>query len=164
MNNKNILFGLFAVATGGLIFLLVDKNKSNKVQPSFSGCDGLNGNESTDNMCNHLSSEHEHCEKELRNILASAKNGKNCTKDVIDVWDREINHHFQEEENVVFPKLLKKDSSLKSSINDLLNDHKFFYSAIADMKRLGNCQRLSVLFCNRLLNHIQKEEKLFATV
>jgi len=160
---NNILFGLLGVvATGGLILFL--NKKSNKTESSFSGCNGLKGDESMDNMCNHLSSEHGQAEKELIKILKSVNSGKHCTKDVIDIWDKEINHHFQEEENVVFPAMLKKDSSLKPVIDDLLNDHKFFYSAISEMKRLGNCDNLSVMFCEKLFNHIEKEEKLFNNV
>jgi len=166
MNKQGkIIFGLLGIiATGGLIFLF-NKSDKKEIQKSFSGCDGLSGNESTDNMCNHLSLEHGKAEKEIVKILQSANSGNNyCTKDVVDIWDKEINHHFQEEENVVFPKILKSNIALKPIIDDLLNDHKFFYSAISEMKRVGNCQNLSVMFCDKLLNHIEKEERLFTLV
>lgn len=157
------MFGLLGVvATGGLILFL--NKKSKVVESSFSGCNGLNGNESMSNMCNHLSSEHANTEKEIVNILCSANDGKPCTKEVIDVWDKELKHHFQEEENVVFPEMIKKDKSLKPIIDDLLNEHKFFYSAISEMKRLGNCDNLSIMFCEKILKHIDKEEKLFNNI
>ena len=156
---SKILFGIIGVvATGGLLLLLKDNKKT---EPSYSGCNGLKGNESIDNMCNHLSSEHHQTEREIINILISASKNKNhCTKDVVDVWDKELKHHFQEEENVVFPSLIKKDKSLQPVIDDLLEEHKFFYSAINEMKRIGNCNNLSVMFCEKLLQHIDKEEEL----
>ncbi len=160
---SKILFGFIGVvATGGILLLLKNNNKT---ETSYSGCNGLKGDESISNMCNHLSSEHHQTEREIINILISASKNKNhCTKDVVDVWDKELKHHFQEEENVVFPNILKKDKSLKPIIDDLLEEHKFFYSAITEMKRTGNCDNLSVMFCEKLLKHIDKEEELFKNI
>lgn len=161
--NDKILFGLLGlIGLGGLIYFL--NKKSNKIESSFSGCNGLKGDENIDTMCNHLSSEHANTEREIYNILSSAKNGNNCTKDVVDIWDKELKHHFQEEEKVVFPNILNKDKSLKPIIDNLLKEHDYFYSAISEMKKSGSCNILPVEFCDRLLMHIEKEEKIFNNI
>jgi hemerythrin-like domain-containing protein len=161
--NDKIIFGLLGlIGLCGLIYFF--NKKSNKVESSFSGCNGLKGDEGIDNMCNHLSSEHANTEREIINILFSANKGKSCTKDVIDVWDKELKHHFQEEENVVFPNMLNKNKSLKPIIDDLLNEHNYFYSTINEMKKSGNCDNLSVEFCQKILRHIEKEEELFNNI
>lgn len=162
-SGNKIFYSLLGVlATGGLILFFSKKPK--KTEQSYSGCNGLKGNEKMDDMCHHLSSEHEKAEKEIRNILNSLNSGVHCTKDVVDVWEKELKHHFQEEENVVFPKILKKDPSFKPIIDNLLEEHKFFYTAILEMKRLGNCDSISIMFCEKLLNHIDKEENLFKNI
>lgn len=160
---NKIFYGLLGViATGGLILFFSKKEK--KTEQSYSGCNGLKGNEKMDDMCHHLSSEHEQAEKEIKSILYSLKSGVHCTKDIVDVWDKELKHHFQEEENVVFPAMLKKEPSVKPIIDDLIKEHNFFYSAISEMKRLGNCDNISIMFCEKLLNHINKEENLFKNI
>lgn len=134
-----------------------EKNKSN-----FSGCDGLKGNETMGDMCNHLHSEHENAEKEIRKIL-SLNNNDECSRKLINVWSKEINHHFGEEERVVFPAMLKKNKSFEPEIKKLLEEHKYFYKIIDEIKNknCSNCGNLPKDFCKKLLNHIEKEEKLF---
>lgn len=159
-NGSKILIGAGVFAVLGLLFF---SNKKNKKNENVSGCDGLNGNEKMGDMCNHLHSEHEMAEKELKNILKGSKSNFECSKKLIDVWSKEIKHHFGEEEKVVFPAILKKNKSFKPDVDELLNEHKYFYGVIDKIKnkRCINCGELTKSFCNNLFKHIEKEENLF---
>lgn len=161
-SGKKILIGVGVFSLLGLLFISNrGKNKDN-----FSGCDGLSGDEKIGDMCKHLNLEHVNAEKELKKILNNGKSNFECSKKLIDVWSKEIEHHFGEEENVVFPSILKKDKSLKTDVDNLLNEHKYFYNTIDKIKnkRCINCGELTKSFCNNLFKHIEKEENLFKKV
>lgn len=160
-NGGKILIGVGVFALLGLLF--ISGRRKNSKNEDVSGCDGLSGNEKMVDMCNHLHLEHEAAEKELKNILKGGKSNFECAKKLIDVWSKEIKHHFGEEEKVVFPAILKKDKSFEPIINDLLKEHEYFYSIINSIKekKCVGCGKLPKDFCNKLLKHIEKEEDLF---
>lgn len=155
---------LIGVGVFALFVLLLSNRKRNKNKNNedTSSCDGLKGNECMDDMCKHLNSEHVAAEKEIKNILKN-NNDNDCAKKLMSVWQKEIKHHFGEEENVVFPAVLKKDKSFEPIINELLQEHKYFYGIINDMKekKCIGCGKLPKDFCSKLLKHIEKEEDLF---
>lgn len=157
-----ILFGVGLVSFFGLLFYS-NRKKENE---TTSGCNGLNGSEKILDMCNHLNEEHINAEKELKKILKGSKSNFECAKRVINVWSKEIKHHFGEEERVVFPAILKKDKSLKPQVDELLKEHDYFYKTIDKIKnkRCINCGQLTDLFCNKLFTHIDKEEELLRKV
>ncbi len=158
-NGGKILIG---VGIFSLFGLLLFSNRSKKNEDT-SSCDGLSGDESIGDMCGHLNSEHINAERELKKILKGSKSNFECSKKLVDVWSKEIKHHFGEEEKVVFPAILNKDKSLKPEIDELLKEHKYFYDIIDKIKnkRCINCGELTNSFCNKLFKHIEKEENLF---
>tara|TARA_R110000868_G_scaffold150976_2_gene374525 strand:- start:778 stop:2361 length:1584 start_codon:yes stop_codon:yes gene_type:complete len=94
----------------------------------------------------------------------------NCTKseavkqsmEIINLWETELNNHFnQEEKMVVFPFIIKEMPELKNKISELLKDHEYITELILQLYTQKKNNLLVVHICESLKGHIKKEEKIF---
>lgn len=88
-------------------------------------------------------------------------NCSECAKKIISLFHKELNHHFNEEENDFFPWVLQQDSNAlnKIIIDELIEQHHWFISRIKIMEENPTPEKIKQ-FCNKLIHHIKLEEYL----
>jgi hemerythrin-like domain-containing protein len=105
-----------------------------------------------------LSSEHHHALVLARRVGALAASGRANAGDAIDValrFERELEPHFQIEEELLLPALEAAGNS--DLVARTLADHSFLRDRAAEA-RTGRCEGLSA-FAERLTSHVRFEER-----
>lgn len=88
-------------------------------------------------------------------------NCSECAKKIISLFHKELNHHFNEEENDFFPWVLQQENKTlnKLIIDELIEQHHWFISRIKLMEEKPTPEKIKE-FCNKLIEHIKLEEYL----
>jgi len=84
-----------------------------------------------------------------------------CAKEIADIWESELKHHFEEEEKEFFPAI--KNNLNKDIIADLIEEHKWFLSKVK-MVEQEPTPELVKQFCSKLIGHIKQEEDLMGQI
>jgi|GEM_PF-99449 len=145
---------------------LSGNNNCQANEHSFSAKDNvINAKEDGANIANLLT----HLYKEHHESFADAerwdavtmKNYKALVKEAIESWDKELEHHFAEEEETIFPALIKHNPDARRHIERLVSTHqKFREELVPDLKQYRNVKSL-INFSYALKNHIVDEERVF---
>lgn len=114
-------------------------------------------------LLTHLYKEH-HEAWEFMDKISKEVNKNNCSecaKKIINLFHKELSHHFNEEEKDFFPWVLKQDNNTlnKLIINELIEQHHWFISRIKLMQENPTPEKIKE-FCNKLIDHIKLEEYL----
>lgn len=133
-----------------------------EIVEEHESCDELETSVTDKEMFSHISAEHIEGGKVIKEILKSAEEGEPCRERILAFWEDELKHHLGEEEIEVFPIMIEKHPSVKLIIDDLIVDHNWLMSIIEKMQsnEVGN-EEYCIEFCERIKQHIVKEEKLF---
>lgn len=88
-------------------------------------------------------------------------NCSECAKKIISLFHKELNHHFNEEENDFFPWVLQQENNTlnKLIVDELIEQHHWFISRIKLMEENPSAEKIKE-FCNKLIEHIKLEEYL----
>ena len=80
-------------------------------------------------------------------------------------WERELTNHFTEEENILLPFIINKNSHLDLLLNKMIDEHKQIKKLIEKLK-LGNNEESVLNDLGFLLErHIRMEEReMFETI
>lgn len=103
----------------------------------------------------------------FRENLEKIKNGQDLASVQDGLWeftrfmDHTLNNHIPHEEEELFPKLLKKNPSLKQEVNSMLDDHKQIGEAHNQLKEaLSHSQTKAILDSgNTILDTIEEHVK-----
>jgi len=84
-----------------------------------------------------------------------------CASEIADAWEKELKHHFKEEEEVFFPSIRSDKNS--QVIDELLVEHKWFLAKVEEMEKSPTPQLIKD-FCEKLIEHIKLEEYLMGKI
>ncbi|MCF8260153.1 MAG: hemerythrin domain-containing protein [Melioribacteraceae bacterium] len=100
----------------------------------------------------------------LKNIDIIYENLPNDTRGKIeytkDAWENELNIHFENEEQILFPAVKGKNKEIDSLIDELLVEHVEIKTAIADLNNNSDAENQLIDLGNKIENHIRKEERI----
>jgi hypothetical protein len=113
-----------------------------------------------------------HLYKEHHDSFAIAKDleettpltGEMNAERVIEMWDNELDDHFKEEEERIFPRLIAMNITLTPDVNYLIETHNKFRNHIIPQVRETKNRASVIRFASALKEHILDEEKLFRSI
>jgi iron-sulfur cluster repair protein YtfE (RIC family) len=76
-----------------------------------------------------------------------------------EMFHKELEHHFRDEEELVFPYLKSKDVELDNLISEILSEHKILKEKILSLNDNPNLVYQLDEIGNILSEHIRKEER-----
>ncbi|MFN3695704.1 MAG: hemerythrin domain-containing protein [Ignavibacterium sp.] len=81
-------------------------------------------------------------------------------KYAIETFRSDLNIHFEDEEKILFPVAAGKSNECDQLINELIDEHKFFYEKIpALVNSTELLDEMDLIGC-KLEEHIRKEERI----
>jgi len=113
-----------------------------------------------------------HLYKEHHDTFAIAKDleettpltGEMNAERVIEMWDKELDDHFKEEEEIIFPRLISMNITLTPDVEYLIVTHNKFRDDIMPKVRADRNRASVIRFASALKEHILDEEKLFRSI
>jgi len=114
-------------------------------------------------VCDHLYKEHHETWDEIEEIEKniSATSCEEFSKEIVGMWNTELQAHFLDEENNFFPQIKNKKNS--ELISELIEEHREIVDLIERIKKLNEESDIR-LFCSMIKSHIRKEEKLMGEI
>ena len=111
-----------------------------------------------------LSQEHQHalalCVLTRRSLDsdASTENVIGRARKIVEKFDAEIRHHFEFEEQVLFPTVAE-NALLRALVTELLDEHVRMMAMVEQLRQKPDRESVDC-FCDVLEAHVHKEEKL----
>lgn len=81
-------------------------------------------------------------------------------KYAIDTFHSDLIIHFEDEEKILFPAAAGKSDECDKLINELIDEHKFFYEKIPALENTPDIVDEMDLIGFKLEEHIRKEERI----
>ncbi|BDQ04320.1 hemerythrin domain-containing protein [Ignavibacterium sp.] len=78
----------------------------------------------------------------------------------IETFRNDLTQHFTDEEKILFPSAKGKSKECDALIDELVNEHKFFYEKILALENTSNLIDEMDLIGRKLEEHIRKEERI----
>ncbi|AFH48571.1 Hemerythrin HHE cation binding domain protein [Ignavibacterium album JCM 16511] len=78
----------------------------------------------------------------------------------LETFEKDLTQHFEDEEKILFPSAKGKSKECDDLIDELINEHKFFYEKIPALENSPNLINEMDLIGHRLEEHIRKEERI----
>lgn len=83
----------------------------------------------------------------------------------ISFYRTELVKHFEDEEKILFPSVIKRDDEVDKLIEEVISEHRKMESLVKDLMRKSDVTDLLDELGRLLENHIRKEErKLFPKI
>ncbi|MCB0369593.1 MAG: hemerythrin domain-containing protein [Bdellovibrionales bacterium] len=113
-----------------------------------------------------LSHDHHHGLMLAQLIKKNAPEYKGLPTDLIgkvnhvkDSWEKELNLHFENEENILFPFVKGKDEEIDKLIEEVLEEHKLIESLVKKLDTHSDIESTLDQLGKALESHIRKEER-----
>lgn len=113
-----------------------------------------------------LSHDHHHGLRLAQLIKSDAPEYKDLPNDVegkvkytIDAWENELNHHFENEEKILFPAVTNRDEEVDNLIDEIIIEHEQIEQLVNQLK--AGKDKVDTLddLGHMLEHHIRKEER-----
>ena len=83
----------------------------------------------------------------------------------ISFYRTELVKHFEDEEKILFPSVIKRDDEVDKLIEEVISEHRKMESLVKDLMRKSDVEDMLDELGRLLENHIRKEErKLFPKI
>lgn len=78
---------------------------------------------------------------------------------VVSSWQNELKYHFENEEKILFPKIVGKNPGIDDLLKEIINEHdqieKMIFELEGSKNKISDLNKLGIL----LEKHIRKEER-----
>lgn len=78
----------------------------------------------------------------------------------LETFTDDLTQHFADEEKILFPSAKGKSKQCDDLIDELINEHKFFYEKIPALENASNLIDEMDFIGRKLEEHIRKEERI----